>query len=383
MTELGIKNFFSLADTKIKLTEQVKKYYGKEIAPNFNSFDFWRVDENKVSRILSFFLDPKQKHEQGDIYLKHFLRKFKLDFFTFGEDDKIDVQCELITYNGRRMDIVISKNSFEQVIVIENKIYASTADQNNQLKDYLNFLSGKTEHYCLIYLSPQGKVVSGNSISEDERIAFEAQERLRYLSYEEHMIDCLKEFGLLTDNIRVKSFLNDFEKTLKKMYMGEKDINSKQVVFDLVYENGKNLEIAFLVSNSLQEVKRHLKEKFQHQLVEIATELDLEIKELELKPSRWKNHRIRFSYEIGGILYGISRIDEGKDKIRFPEIDILIEQMLKERFNVSPWWPMYQHFYRNIENNQEFWMDIQNGKAKQRAKEFIKLINDNFNTEKY
>ena len=40
INELEIKNLLSLAETKIKLTEQVKKYYGKEFAPNFNSFDF-------------------------------------------------------------------------------------------------------------------------------------------------------------------------------------------------------------------------------------------------------------------------------------------------------------------------------------------------------
>ena len=76
MTYTDIKNFYSLADTKIKLIEQVRKYFGKETSPRFNSFDFWWIDENKVSQILAFFLDPKQNHEQGDIYLRHFMKKF-------------------------------------------------------------------------------------------------------------------------------------------------------------------------------------------------------------------------------------------------------------------------------------------------------------------
>ncbi|HRX95098.1 MAG TPA: PD-(D/E)XK nuclease family protein, partial [Chitinophagaceae bacterium] len=104
MTELDIRNFYSLVDTKTKLAEQVKKYYGKEISPNFNSFDFWWLDENKVSQIISFFLNPNERHEQSNVYLRHFLEKFDLDFFVFNEDDIIDVKCEQITDSGRRID---------------------------------------------------------------------------------------------------------------------------------------------------------------------------------------------------------------------------------------------------------------------------------------
>ncbi len=384
MTEIDIKNFFSITETKIKLTEQVKKYYGKEIAPNFNSFDFWWIDENKVSSILSFFLNPNQKHEQGDIYLKHFLKKFDLDFFVFNGDDKINVQCELTTSNGRKIDIVIIKNSFEQAIAIENKIYVSTADQNNQIKDYLDFLSKKTnDNFCLIYLSPQEKKVSTTSISSDDKEIFVTSNKLKLLSYEEHMIECLNEFSILTDNVRVRSFLKDFEKTLRKMYMGEKDIDSKQVVIDLINENEKNLEISFLVSNSLEDVKRHLRKKFEHQILEIGQELGLEVEGTRLIPSNWKKNKITFNYESGGLLYGLTRFEPDHNKTRFPEIEDLLERGLKERFSVSAWWPMYQFFYRNIDNNQQFWLDINNGKAKERAKEFVNLINDNFNTDKY
>lgn len=85
------------------------KFYGKEIAPNFNSFDFWWLDENKVSSIISFFLNPHETHEHGDIYLRHFLEKFELDFFQFNERDNITIKCEFNTDKGRRIDIIIYK----------------------------------------------------------------------------------------------------------------------------------------------------------------------------------------------------------------------------------------------------------------------------------
>lgn len=384
MTEIEIKNFFSITETVIRLTEQVKNYYGKEIASNFNSFDFWWIDENKVSSIIAFFLDPNEKHEQGDVYLKCFLKKFSLDFFNYNENDKINVQCELSTNNGRRIDIVIFKNSFEQAIAIENKIYVGTADQNNQIKDYLNFLIKKTkDNFCLIYLSPQEKTVSTVSISSEDREKFIIGNKLKLLSYEEHMIECLNEFGNLTQNLRVKSFLKDFEKTLRKMYMGERDINSKQVVTDLINENVRNLEISFLVSNSLQDVKRQLKQKFEQQIQEMGQELGLEVEGTRLKPSKWTKNQITFNYESGGLLYGLTRYKSDHNKSRISEIEELLESEIKERFNVSPYWPMYQFFYINIENNEQFWLDIKSGKAKDRAGQFVKLINDNFNNDKY
>lgn len=382
--ELEIKNFFSLAETKIKLTQQVKNYYGKEIAPNFNSFDFWSIDENKVSSIISFFLNPNETHEHGDLYLRHFLQKFELEFFQFNENDKITVQCEFSTDRGRRIDIIIYKNKFEQVIGIENKIYVGTADQQNQITDYLDFLARKSKNnYCLIYLSPQDKTVSNESISIEEKENFINENKLKILTYEEQMIECLYEFGNLTQNNRVKSFLKDFEKKLRRMYMGEKNINTKQVMVDLINENVRNLEISFSISNSLQEVKRQLKNRFTNQIQEIGRELNLEVDGLKLRPSNWTKNRITFNYESGGILYGLTRTEPDNSKPRFPEIEELLDTEIKEKFNVSAWWPMWQFFYNNIENNEQFWIDIKSEKAKERAKNFIKIICENFNDEKY
>lgn len=381
-----IKNFFSIAETKIKLAEQVQTFYGKEIAPNFNSFDFWEneIDENKVSSIISFFLNPNEKHAHGDVYLKHFLEKFDLDFFQYNENDKVTVVCENSINNRRRIDIVIYKNNFEQAIAIENKIHVWTKDQDKQISDYLKFLAKKTENnYCLIYLCPQDKTVSAESIGAEKKEQYINENKLKILSYEEHMIDCINDFANLTQNYRVRSFLKDFEKFLKRMYMGEQNINSQQVAIDLISENVNNLEIAFLISNSLTEIKRQLHLKFEEQIKEIGKEFDLEVDGLHLRPKKWTKNRICFSFQAGGILYGLTRSELDNNKPRFPEIETAIDNAIGEKFNVSEWWSMWQYFYRNIESNEQFWIDIKSGEAKKRAKEFVKLICDNFNNEKY
>lgn len=88
MTPTNITNFFSIANTKIKLVEEVRKHFGKETSPRFNSFDFWWINENKVSEILAFFLNPNENHEQGDIYLKHFINKYNFNHFICNEGDE-------------------------------------------------------------------------------------------------------------------------------------------------------------------------------------------------------------------------------------------------------------------------------------------------------
>jgi hypothetical protein len=383
-TDLALQNYFSTFETKIKLTEEARKTYGKELSPDFNLFDFWKINENKVSEIFTFFLDPAGKHEQGDVYLRHFLKKFDLDFFIFSDKDVIRVQCELSTDNGRRIDIAIIKNDFEQIIGIENKIYAWTADQKNQVSDYLNYLHQKAKReYCLLYLCPQSKMLSDSSLNPDDRIRYENDKKLKFITYEEHIIDCIAEFSLLSENTRVRSFLKDFERKLSRMYRGENNYSSKQVAVEHIGYSYKNLELTFLLANSLDEIKRQLKDKFEQQIAEIGQELGLEVDGRKLTPSNWKIHKIIFSYEMGGILYGLVRDKPNPEKPRLLEIESYLNEQLGISFNVSELWPMYQHFYSNIEKSQDFWLDIYNGEAKKKAKTFVQLISDNFNTDKY
>ena len=141
MTPTHRTNFFSIANTKIKLIEEVRKHFGKETSPRFNSFDFWLINENKVSEILAFFLNPNENHEQGDIYLKHFMSKFKFNNLICNETDDIKVICELYTSGGRFIDIVLFNNTQRWAIGVENKINIRTDDQFGQLTDYNKCLS--------------------------------------------------------------------------------------------------------------------------------------------------------------------------------------------------------------------------------------------------
>ena len=385
---IDIEKFYTLAHSKIDKIEQGRRRFGRKNAPWFNPIDFWWVDENKTSQILAFFLDPSESHEQGDRYLKHFIKKFGLDFFTYNRRDKLEVQCNVPTDDGRRIDIVINKNLFELAIGIENRIRMSTQEQQGELEHYSKYLSNRTgDDYCLIYLTPAKKAISQDSLSVEERRLLARSMKFKHLTYEEHLIDCISEFGVITESVRVRSFLNDFEKTMRRRYMGEKDLEAKKAIVDLIGKSQKNLEISFLVSSSLPEVKRKLKDRFKSQVEYLADKLKLDIKQesdrVWLKPKKWKNHYFSYAYDDGHIFYGMTQDKVEMNKNMFHGVLSHLNGHMKGDFQFSEWWPAHKYMYRNIDKSPDFWKAVKNGKAKEEIKKFIELMIEEYETDDF
>lgn len=375
----NLTTFYTILKTKISLTEEVRKQYGSILSPDFNFFDFWFLDENKVSEIIAHFLDPKETHNQKDTFLKLFVKHFSLDF-EYSDNDNIAVKCEHITHNNRRIDITITKNRFEKIIGIENKIYTWTSDQDNQVTDYLNYLEKVTDNnYCLLYLSPADKVISEASISKKDLENYTNANRLKVINYEEDIIELIHLFALHCESDRVRHFLLEFEKKLKEMFIGENYMDQTKMITDYILESDVNLETSLKIAMNLNQVKAKLKDDFEKQLQEIGNELGIRYENHRFFPSNWQNHSICFSYEGGAIIYGIIRKAPDVTNSRLTEI----ENAVSDKFKVSNWWPMWKDFYSYINTNADFWMDIYSGKAKERAKDFVEKVNVNFNTAKY
>ena len=381
-----INNFFTHADNQIKKIEQERKKFGRKSAPWFNPIDFWDVDERKVTEILAFLLDPNESHEQGDRYLRHFITRFGLDSFTFTRRDKIVVQSNLSTDEGKKIDIVIYKNSFEVAIAIVNRLGLSSSELQMELEHYSRYLWNRTgDDYCLIYVTPKVKTVTPKSLSKEERRELERSKKFKHLAYEEHLIDCFAEFAEITESERVKLFLKDFEKVMRKKYIGEKDLEAKQAMVDLINRNQKNLEISFMVSNSLPEVKRKLKERFNSQMESLRKELNLDAKQesdkVWLRPKKWKYHYISYTYEDGHVFYGMTQDKRQVNKRSFDGVLRHLNEHGGGGFQYSEWWPAYKYLYKDIDSSPDFWKAIKNGKAKQEIKKFIELMIDEFETE--
>lgn len=367
-----IETLFREVKFKNELQSKLDNVYRKALLLDFNSLDFVKWNENKVSEIIAFFLDPHESHGQGDLYLRMFVEYFELSFY-YSDESKIQVILEESTDNNRRVDIVISYDNFKRVIGIENKIYPWTKDQPFQVADYIKHLKTycKTEDYHLIYLAPQGKVLDKNSAGENYEEML-ADGKLKLINYEEHIIDLVHRFAMHTDNDRLRSFIKDFELKLRNNFIGI-NMNEENEIVKYIKASEDNIRTAFSVAKNLGTVKMTLKKEYYIQMHELADELNIQFVEEHnhfVLPNFRKLYA-KFNFESGGLIYGLVKTPEFNashpDKKYIPEI----VSELKIQFNTSHWWPLWQYLYKNIEINDAIWLDIQNGHLKSVVREFL------------
>lgn len=118
------------------------------------------------SKFIAELLNANGKHRMKNTFLNEFLKiegVFK-DFDTlnscaFTERYVGETYHDDINSEGGRIDIVIE--SPKEIIVIENKIYAS--DEENQLVRYHNYCKSTNKQFRLIYLTLNGSAPSDYS----------------------------------------------------------------------------------------------------------------------------------------------------------------------------------------------------------------------------
>lgn len=370
-----IEMLFREVKFKNELQSKLDKVYRKTLLLDFNSLDFVKWNENKVSEIIAFFLDPQESHGQGDLYLRMFVEYFELSFH-YSDYSKIRVILEESTDNNRRVDIVISYDNFKRAIGIENKIYPWTKDQPLQVADYIKHLKTycKTEDYHLIYLAPQGKVLDKNSAGDNYEEML-ADGKLKLINYEEHIIGLVHRFAMHTDNDRLRSFIKDFELKLRNNFIGI-NMNEENEIVKYIKTSEDNIRTAFSVVNNLNTVKQMLKKEYYVQMHELADELNIQFAEEHnhfVLPNFRKLYA-KFNFESGGLIYGLVKTPEFNalhpHKKYIPEI----KDELKTQFNTSHWWPLWQSLYENIAVNDKIWLDIQNGNLKSFVRKFLQDV---------
>ncbi|OCA77042.1 hypothetical protein BBI01_00830 [Chryseobacterium artocarpi] len=373
-------SFFREIQARSKFEIEYEKRHSKKLATQFNAMKFLHWNENKVSEILAFFLNPNEDHGQGDIYLKLFKEELGLHF-PYDNPKKVQVILEDSTFEKRRVDIVLKNQDSLHVIGIENKIYPWTKDQKNQVQDYLKYLQYiSTHHYQLLYLAPKSKELTEYSGGEEIETLIETG-LLRLINYEDDIIPLLKEFIKNTENERVRCFLMDFENQLIENYMGKENLDPGSLSHFMT-ETEDNIETAFQISNTLHSIKQDMKGLADQQMLQLADELseELNIKVIydeqyhQFGISVLKNVYVRFNYEEGGVIYGLVKtpvfMDRYREKVYFEDL----RNYLGIKFRTSHLWPLYFLQYGNIDHNAEFWVDIKNGNFKLFMKTFIMKV---------
>jgi hypothetical protein len=217
-----VERFFSVIRHKV---EPQQRRLDQKKATHFNVFDFIEPDENRLSDVLAWLLDPLGTHGQGDLFLRLMFRQLALGSSVKGTKEA-KVQREAPTHGiekyRRRMDVLVEAGGW---LVIENKVDSS--EQHEQVKDYLEHI-----HRCsggrkssLIYLTPNGR--RPESLDYAKLAEYEQTGQLHCWSYQVELRDWLEICRHTCEAKKIKIFLADFigyiESKLKRESEQERD----------------------------------------------------------------------------------------------------------------------------------------------------------------
>lgn len=283
------RRFFSELTPRLVTARALEHELDRELARRFNILDYLRDDELGLSRIIADLLNPKASHGQGALFLRTFLAGLKVPPHWLDLDKSgITVEVERRITADRRIDVAVQivVGDAAHCLAIENKPYAG--DQENQVKDYLEYLKEKyVDRFLLIYLSPTGEGPSEWSIPKTELAKEEWKDRFAIMPYHQGQADQADGFeafripyslaewlGECRKNCevdRLRWFLRDAETFCQRTFGGQAmttDSETKAVRDFLLSEpfNPENLKTAKAVHDSWSDVRNEVCERFLKQL---------------------------------------------------------------------------------------------------------------------
>ncbi|WP_418713681.1 PD-(D/E)XK nuclease family protein [Akkermansia sp.] len=250
---------------EIKTHRAIRETYNKDIAFDFNPINLFKIDENQISSIIAFFLNPEENHAQGDVFLRIFINKWSL--FPEGITQKshlskANVTCEFCIPNRRRIDIFIKLG--DKCIIIENKLWA--LDQNEQLNDYIDYAESENLEWRCVYITLDGKAPSTESLGEEKKASYldKDNRRLWCISHTLDMLELFNDFASVckADNVRafVKAVIKYYEYKFKmNLSAHEENIIKKEL--------RKNVDL-FKIADQIALAKTNLKQEIRNRILE-------------------------------------------------------------------------------------------------------------------
>ncbi len=231
-----IEKVLNLVKTQIETHSKFKEEYNRQLALDFNIFQFFKVGENKVSEVLAYFLDVNQNHGQGNVFLKEFVNTFYKENVDISQYQNI---CEKTITENRRIDIYIQLKDI--TIAVENKLWAD--DLENQLLDYSNFLEKDSNgNYILLYLTPYGNDPSEKSISKEKKEELINENKLKIVSYCEDILSIINKWLIVCEADNVVYFLREFKKYLETTFLGKNTLNMSNELRAIIKENHNSVK---------------------------------------------------------------------------------------------------------------------------------------------
>lgn len=254
----------------------------------FENLHFTRPEEHLHTPFLRMLLDKDANHGVGKGFLEAFLKmvkkELKLDFQYDVNSSHVESQDVYLgnkeisedgTSTGGKIDILLHDDK-KHAIIIENKFdrYGNPAqDQEKQLERYYNY-GKKYEGFILIYLTPSGQYASENSTGSNTityyPISYDLSDnKPNILSW---LDECLKiSKGCPRIHEVIKQYIT-FIKNTRYIMEDQNDLLNLLLSKD-------NLDVTLRILRDEQMIKEKIRKDFCDQLVDLAGEYGLELRE--------------------------------------------------------------------------------------------------------
>lgn len=206
-----------------------------------------------ICRLISFLLNPNEKHGQKEKFLNLFLQTIKEieeeSVISADELKSLQVITEFPA-NRRRIDIVIKSN--KRFLPFEVKIWAT--DQNTQCKDYYDF--AKDQHPVgdkkIFYLTIDGH--EPNAFSMDK---LKDEGHLELLSFRNHVLSWLEQCENDKDSYSpiLKEYIRELKLAVRKFCGYTENQRMNEEILDEIIVDEKKLKAAKAICSIEKEIR--------------------------------------------------------------------------------------------------------------------------------
>ena len=206
-----------------------------------------------ICRLISFLLNPNEKHGQKEKFLNLFLQTIKEieEESVLSEDELKSLQ--VITEfpaNRRRIDIVIKSN--KRFLPFEVKIWAT--DQNTQCKDYYDF--AKDQHPVgakkIFYLT-----IDGHEPNESSMDKLKDEGHLELLSFRNHVLSWLEQCENDKDSYSpiLKEYIRELKLAVRKFCGYTENQRMNEEILKEIIDDEKKLKAAKAICSIEKEIR--------------------------------------------------------------------------------------------------------------------------------
>jgi hypothetical protein len=358
-----IAPFLSGLKATIDTAKEYQKINEQKLALRFNPLtQFFRLNENKFSKILAFFLDAEETHGQGRTFIDLFLKKSNLEL-KVGTYKTVYVRTEQPTTEGRRIDLYLDFDNRRYGIAIENKIWAR--DQRDQLEDYNTFMEGHfREGHCLIYMPPFRREVDELTLSVITRKRLEEEEKFFCFDHSSQTIALIELWiqHCEADNVRV--FLKQLHGFIQQEINRETVMGQKEMVANYLERHPQYLELALAVQPGVTELLSRVAGEINKQVLALADRKGFRTDRVDVNANRrfsgftfivdnglGRELWIRYQFEaenLGEYYYGVLGGGEAKVQRNLVENELSIILGPSDDDGPTVWWSWWKwHSQRN------------------------------------